>query len=48
MSFYNACKTGDLKLVQLMIQQGANNWNNGLYGACSGGHLEIVQFGVII
>ena len=26
-----------------MISKGANNWNNGLYGACIGGHKEIVE-----
>ncbi len=26
-----------------MIEKGANNWNFGLGGACSGGHIDIVR-----
>ena len=27
-----------------MISKGANNWNYGLYGACKGGHKEILNY----
>jgi len=26
-----------------MISKGANDWNYGLYGACYGGHMELVK-----
>jgi hypothetical protein len=38
-----ACRSGNDKLVQLMISHGANKWNWGLYGACEGGHPELVN-----
>jgi hypothetical protein len=33
-----------MKIVKLMIKKGANNWNGGLYSACSNGHMNIVKF----
>ena len=27
-----------------MIEKGANNWNHGLYGACLGGHNDLILF----
>ncbi len=40
---YGACRGGNLKLVNLMIQKGANDWNCGLNCACKGGNLNIVN-----
>lgn len=39
-----ACYSGNLDLVQLIISYGANNWNDGLAKACLGCHLEIIKF----
>lgn len=41
--FYETCRTGCMELVELLIKNGANMWNIGLRGACSGGHLGIVK-----
>ncbi len=38
-----ACIGGHLKIVNIMIEKGANNWNWGLYNACMGGNLNIVN-----
>jgi len=43
LEFEKACEHGHLEIVKLMIDQGATNWNNGLYIACKYGHLEIVK-----
>ena len=40
---YEACKHGDYSGALEAIQKGANAWNNGLYGACSGNHRELVE-----
>ncbi len=40
---YNACQSGHMPIVELLISKGANNWNLGLYGACRGGHMPIVE-----
>jgi ankyrin repeat protein len=38
-----ACTRGHLQLAKLMIEEGANNWNEGFNNACVGGHLELVN-----
>ena len=40
---YEVCNSGNKKLVQLFIDRGNNNWVDGLYGACTEGHVEIAQ-----
>jgi hypothetical protein len=42
-SLYDACKQGDISLVEWMISKAANNWNMGLEGACEGGHVHLVE-----
>jgi len=32
-----------MKLAELMIAKGANNWDLGLQGACYGGHTELAE-----
>ncbi len=39
-----ACDSGNLELVKLMLSCGADNLNDGLSRACTGGHLEIYEF----
>lgn len=47
-TLFETCRLGDLHNVELLISKidGRLGWNQniGLYGACSGGHLEIVKF----
>ncbi|MEM3858150.1 MAG: F-box protein [Candidatus Micrarchaeaceae archaeon] len=43
MAFLNACIGGNLDIVMLMIKNGANNWNLGLYAACKGGKKQIID-----
>lgn len=43
MSFYNACKAGNIKAVTLEIEKGASDWNNGLIIACNGGFIDLVK-----
>jgi ankyrin repeat protein len=40
---HEACKEGNLELVNLMIDLGGHDWNWGLMGACRGGHLELAN-----
>jgi hypothetical protein len=42
-SLQTFCQKGDIKQVMEEIEKGLNDWNKGLYGACSGGHLAIVE-----
>lgn len=37
-----ACQGGNLKIVELTIDQGATDWNKGLEMACKMGHLHII------
>jgi len=37
------CEIGHKEIVELLISKGANNWNEGLDGACFGGNKEIVE-----
>ena len=39
-----ACQSGNIDLVNYMIEKGAYNWNNGLYGACQGGNIDLVNY----
>lgn len=39
----HACYGGHIDIVKYAISHGADNWNNGLYGACSSGDAEIAQ-----
>lgn len=38
-----ACKNGRKEIVNLMITNGANGWDDGLYNACSGSNFELVE-----
>ena len=38
-----ACRGGNMDIVKLMIEKGANHWNWGLRCACRGGHMDIVK-----
>ena len=42
-SLYNACLTGDVNLVGVLISQGITEWNDGFIGACRGGHEDIAK-----
>lgn len=39
---YGACYGGHMKLINLLIEHGADNWDYGLMGACEGGHYDIM------
>lgn len=42
MNFQKVCEDGDLQRVQMTNKQHPmSNWNDGLRGACKGGHLQI-------
>ncbi len=36
-----ACMAGNLEIVQYLIDNGANNYDDALYSACQGGNLEV-------
>ena len=38
-----ACEGGNMEIVKLMIEKGANAWDRGLIWACDRGHMEIVK-----
>lgn len=40
----HACQSGNIHLVNFIINKGVKNWNFGLNGACIGGHIEIVKY----
>jgi len=40
----NAARIGDMKLIQLFIDKGADYWNGGLYHASQGQHKELIEF----
>ena len=42
-NFKIACECCHRDLVELMIEKGANYWNQGLEGACRSGHRDIVD-----
>ena len=37
------CQYCDIEIIQLIISNGVNYWNDGLQGACMGGHMDIIQ-----
>ena len=39
----NACQGGNLDIVKLMIEKGANWWDSGFSNACRYGHMECVK-----
>ena len=39
----DSCKQESMFIVLKAIEKGATNWDNGLYGACEGGHIEIAN-----
>ena len=41
--FKDSCYEGHMRIIELMIEKGADNWNWGLYGACRGGNMKIVK-----
>lgn len=41
--FYCSCKQGDLENLQLAINNGINDWNNGLYYAINGNQIQIAR-----
>jgi len=43
MGLYFACQGGNMDIVNMMIQKGANDWNWGLWQACKDGHLDFVN-----
>ena len=43
--FYEVCLSGDIAQVLKCITEEENlDWNGGMYGACEGGHMEIINF----
>lgn len=41
---YYACISGDIKILDLMVAKGANNWCDAFIGACEGGCVDLVKF----
>jgi len=35
---------GNMRIIQILIDEGANDWNLGMYGAALGGHLDLVKY----
>jgi hypothetical protein len=42
-ALYFACRFGGIKMVNLMVDYGADDWNSGFRGACESGKREIVH-----
>lgn len=40
---YEACKTANMGIIELMIEMGATLWNVGLEGACFGNHQSVID-----
>lgn len=40
---FNACESGNIEMIRLLISRGANAWKMGLDGACIGGHMDIAK-----
>lgn len=40
---YGASKSGNIKLIDLMVEQGAYNWEMSLCGACECGNIDIIK-----
>ena len=45
---YIACREGNKKQIKKLIQGGNRKWGMGLYGACKGGHIDIVRLLLMI
>ncbi len=43
-SFFTACKNNDMNEVLKQINKGETDYNDGLSGACLGGHKELALF----
>ena len=43
MTLYVACLGRNRPVIDWLIDHGANDWNQGLLGACKGGHLDLVK-----
>ena len=43
MAFNIACKLGNIKLIKLLINNGAGNWNRGFINSCEFNHLPILK-----
>ena len=41
---FQACNSDEFKKLSILIQCGANDWDEGLRGACMGGHSYITEF----
>jgi ankyrin repeat protein len=39
-----ACRSGDISIIQLMIDNGADYWNYGFWIACNDGNMHVVQY----
>jgi ankyrin repeat protein len=39
----NACVEGNLQIIKLFIDEGANNFVDGMIGACFGGHMDVFE-----
>jgi hypothetical protein len=42
--FAACCMRGDMRMIQLFIEYGMDDWTHGLHNACRGGHLDIAQY----
>ena len=40
---YVACKNGDVDIVNVSIERGVTNWDQGLRGACANGHVALAN-----
>lgn len=43
---YEACRSGNIEIVNMLIEHGSNNWNEGLIGICGGygDNVDIAKF----
>jgi hypothetical protein len=37
------CESGNIQMIEDAIKRGANNFHRGLYKACLGGHMKIIN-----
>jgi hypothetical protein len=42
---FDACKAGNMDIINI-LEDGVEDWDNGLCGACEGGHLAIVDLAI--
>jgi len=43
-AFRSACECGNMEVVNLMIDNGVDDWKKGLDGACDGGHPQMAKY----